>query len=280
MITGRLTVIFHEGKELIDKDMGKQDPFCTAEIKGEKLKTKTHNKGGTAPVWEQALLFNVKGADIKECIHIQAFDEDLISNDKIGRCDIPLKNLFEQCWEKKDGAWFQLVDFDNFKRIAGYIRLSIKWDGEHPSKLGISIAAPAAPVAASSSAPSVPAAAAASSPSVARPVTVQQPIVVQPPIVVQAQVQPAPAQQPPQVMYQPSYVPGYAQQQPQPVYGQPQPMFVQPQAVYMPVGAVPMYQQPVYQQPVYQQPVYQPVYQQPGQPMFQPQPGNPYYRQF
>jgi hypothetical protein len=252
--------------------MGKQDPFCTAEIKGEKLKTKTHAKGGKAPVWEQALLFNVKGADIKECLHVQVFDEDLISNDKIGRCDIPLKNLFEQAWEKKDGAWFQLVDFDNFKRIAGYIRLSIKWDGEHPSKLGMSIAAPAAPVAASAPAPAP--SAASSSHALARPVTVQQPIVVQPPIVVQAQVQPQPAQQP-QVMYQPSYAPAYVQQQPQPMYAQPQPMYVQPQAVYMPMGAV-----PVYQQPVYQQPVYQPVYQQPGQPMFQPQPGNPYYRPF
>jgi hypothetical protein len=272
-ISGRLTVTFHEGKDLVDKDIGKQDPFCTAAIVGEKLKTKTHNKGGKNPVWEQALLFNLKGVDYKEVLHIQCWDEDTLSNDKIGRADVPLKYLFEQAWEKKDGAWFQIVDFDNFKKICGYLRLSIKWDGDHPSKFGFNIAVPApAP------APAAPAPAPASglaAPQVQRPVTVQQPIIVQPPIVVQSA-------QPPQVMYQPSYAP-----QPQPVYAQQPAVYMQPQVMpvmyQQPVYQQPMYQQPMYQQPVYQQPVYQqPVYQQPppGQPMYPPAPGQPYYRQF
>jgi hypothetical protein len=269
-ISGRLTVTFHEGKDLVDKDIGKQDPFCTATIAGEKLKTKTHKQGGKSPVWEQALLFNMKGVDAKECLHVQCWDEDTLSNDKIGRADIPLKYLFEHAWEKKDGAWFQIVDFDNFKKICGYLRLSIKWDGDHPSKFGYNIAAPApAPPPAAAPAP----APALAAPQVQRPVTVQQPVIVQPPIVVQAA--------PPQVMYQPSYI----SPQPQPTYGQ-QPVYMQPQVMpvmyQQPVYQQPMYQQPMYQQPVYQQPVYQqPVYQPPpGQPMYPPAPGQPYYRHF
>jgi len=286
-ISGRLTLTFHEGKDLIDKDLGKQDPFCTATIKGEKLKTKTHEKGGRNPTWEQALLFNLKGVDAKECVHIQCWDEDLLSNDKIGRADVPLKYLFESAWEKKDGSWFQLVDFENFKKIAGYVRLSIKWDGEHPSKFGWDVAKPVvaaapapapAPAAAAATPAATPAAPAAHAPAPApAPAAAAQPqVIVQPPIIVQPQMQ-----QPPQMVYQPAYAGGQPMYQPQPMFQQaPQQVYLQPMMMQQqPVYQQPM-MQPVYQQPVYQQPVYpgQPVYQQ--QPMYQPQPGQPFYRPF
>jgi len=240
MLTGRLTVIFHQAKDLVDKDFGKCDPFCTASIGSEKLKTKTHSKGGKNPVWDQALLFNLKGVNANtEALHIQVFDEDLLSNDKLGRADIPLKALFEQAFEKKEGAWFQLVHFDNFKKIAGYIRLSIIWDGEHPTKLGLIAAiAVAAEVVSAVAAP-------AAAPVAEVPAAVIQPVIVQAP------------------SSAPGAVPAYAQAQPQ-VYGQQQQVQqygqVQQQA----------YQQQAYQQQAYQQQAgYQPQGQQ--QAGYQPQ---------
>jgi len=142
-LTGLLTIIVHEGKDLHDEDAGKQDPFLTLKLGKEKHRTKTHKKGGKSPKWDHACVFNLKDEEIKEVLHLEAWDEDALSNDKIGRADVPLKVLFEHTYDKKDGAWFQLVDHDNFKKIRGYIRLSIKWDGAHPSKFGCEIAAAA-----------------------------------------------------------------------------------------------------------------------------------------
>jgi hypothetical protein len=143
-LTGLLTIVAHEGKDFHDEDAGKQDPFLTFKLGKEKHRTKTHKKGGKAPKWDHAVVFNLKDEEIKEVLHIEAFDEDTLSNDKIGRADVPLKVLFEHAYDRKDGAWFQLVDHDNFKKIRGYVRLSIKWDGAHPSKFGCEIAVAAA----------------------------------------------------------------------------------------------------------------------------------------
>jgi hypothetical protein len=154
-LTGLLTIVVHEGKDFHDEDVGKQDPFLTLKLGKEKHRTKTHKKGGKSPKWDHAVVFNLKDEEVKEVLHIEAFDEDTLSNDKIGRADVPLKVLFEHAYDRKDGAWFQLVDHDNFKKIRGYVRLSIKWDGAHPSKFGCEIAAAAvvAEVAAEAAAP-------------------------------------------------------------------------------------------------------------------------------
>jgi Ca2+-dependent lipid-binding protein len=121
-LDGKLRVTVHDAKELASKDLGKMDPFVTLAIIGEKHKTKTHERGGKNPRWEQSILFNLKNCDIKEVLHIQVFNEDLLSNDKVGRADIPLRLFFEVT-----DRWFQIVDFENFKKIAGYIRMTFEY---------------------------------------------------------------------------------------------------------------------------------------------------------
>jgi hypothetical protein len=127
-ITGRLEITVYEARDLHKEDLFKMDPYTKIELNKETFKTKTHKKGGTNPKWEQAFLFNVKGLDEKAILHFQVFDEDVLSDDKIGRADIPLSGVAQHT-DKKDGAWIQLVDFDNFKKIAGYVRIGVKFDG-------------------------------------------------------------------------------------------------------------------------------------------------------
>jgi len=168
-INGLLTITVHEGKDLHATDIGKMDPFLELSITHEKLKTKTIKKGGRNPKWDQALLFNMKNVDVKQNLHILAWDEDMLRNDKIGRADIPLTSVFEHCYEKKDGAWFQMVFHDDHKKIAGYLRLSIKWEGPHPSTFGVDIKPAAAAAEAAVIPPSYQQPAASYGPAISAP---------------------------------------------------------------------------------------------------------------
>jgi hypothetical protein len=104
------------------------DPYCKVELCKQQYKTKVHKKGGSQAKWEQSFTFTLLNVADKEVIHFQVWDEDILSDDKIGRADLPLSSLALYT-DKKDGAWVQLVDFDNFKKIAGYIRVGVKFEG-------------------------------------------------------------------------------------------------------------------------------------------------------
>jgi hypothetical protein len=240
-ITGLLTIIAHEGKELIDEDVGKQDPFLELHLGKEKHKTKTHKKGGRNPKWDHAVIFNLKDLDAKEILHVQAWDEDLLKNDKLGRADIPIKVLFEQAFEKKDGSWFQLVDNENFRKIAGYVRFSIKWEGPHPSTFGAAVARPEA-------------APAPVSPSYApAPVSPVYPSVT--PSEAPASYSPAPAP----VSYSPAPAPAYASSEAPSGYVSPVPVLpvspVVPSYSEAPAYVAPAYVAPAYVAPAYVAPV-------------------------
>jgi hypothetical protein len=127
-INGRLTVTLYEAKELHGEDFGKMDPFAKVELCKQQYKTKVHKKGGDKATWGQSFTFTLLNVADTEVIHFQVWDEDLLSDDKVGRADLPLSSLAIHT-DKKDGAWVQLVDFDNFKKIAGYIRIGVKFEG-------------------------------------------------------------------------------------------------------------------------------------------------------
>jgi len=247
---GKLTITVIEAKELKDTELiGKMDPYTTVEIGKEKFKTKVQKKAGKTPHWNQTFIFNLEGKE--DALHVNVFDEELISDDHIGRVDIPLTKLVAT----NAAVWYQLIDRNDFHKVTG--QLAIRVD----SFVGTG----------------APAAEAAAAPSKEQPVAAPQ-VVMQPQVQAQAQpqmvyAQPQQqqmmyAQQPqqqmmyaPQVMAQPQtqLVRGtdgklYAIQQPQmqmqmPVQMQ---MPMQPQVVYVqtPQGMV-MQQQPMQQQPRY-----------------------------
>jgi hypothetical protein len=171
----------------------------------EEFKTKVQKKAGCNPTFNQSFIFNLEGKE--DSLHINVLDEDLVSDDHIGRADINLLNLVKT---DKQTA-YQLVSKDDFKKITGELILKVE------SFVGTGAPNPAvhaAPVTATTPAPMQ-----------------QQQIIYQqqPRMVVMQQ---------PQMMAQPQLVQGadgklYAIQQPM---VQPQVMYVQqpqPQVVYM-----------------------------------------------
>jgi len=64
---------------------------------------------------------------LNEVFHLTCWDEDLISDDMIGRADIPLDYLLARRGPKT--FEIQLVDRENFKKIAGYIGMQCEFDG-------------------------------------------------------------------------------------------------------------------------------------------------------
>jgi hypothetical protein len=295
LLTGRLTVTLKGGKDLAEKDVGKQDPYCKIHIgsdsKSEKYKSKVHKKGGKTPVWDQSFIFNLKGVKLAEVFHLTCWDEDLMSDDMIGRADVPLSHLVSKRGTKPFDI--QLVDKDNFKKIAGYITMTVEFDGTGAPPLETDkLEAPK------------------ETPRPTTPTTTPTPSTAPAPTPVHT---PTPTYVQPTTPSQPTY-PSYGQPQPQPqpvmAFGQPQPVMQQPVLIQQPtypgtftsppvftaqpsypIGYQPTLMQPVYTQPVvmqqqptfYQQPTLyqQPTQMQPGfyqQPTQYGQPGYPAYR--
>jgi len=240
---GKLTVTVLEAKELKDTELlGKMDPYVVLEVMKEKHKTKVMKGAGTQATFNQAFIFNLEGKE--DSLHVRVMDEDLIKDDQVGRVDIPLKTAAAATGP----VWYQLVDFDNFKKITGQVHLKVEFVGTGgPAVAAAAAAAPAkSPVAAVSPMAGAPAAAVMQQP--------QQPQMVY-------------AQQSPQMVYaqQPQMMMGSpmmgspqqmvyaAPQQPQLVrgtdgklYAIQQPMQMQPQVVYMQAPAQGMQQPPRY----------------------------------
>ena len=147
-LVGKLTLNVVAGKNLKDMELiGKMDPYVVLKCGKEEFKTKVQKKAGTNPTFNQSFIFNLEGKE--DALHINVFDEDLVSDDHIGRCDIPLHKLVET---DKQVA-FQLVSKNDFKKITGDLILKVE------SFVGTGAPNPAAPkpvAAAPAPAPAMP----------------------------------------------------------------------------------------------------------------------------
>jgi len=208
-IVGTLTTTVVKGLELRDVvTLGTMSPYIKLHVGKESFQTKAHEKGGRTPTWNQAFIFNLDGKEV--AVHLVAYNKGTLSDDVIGRVDIPISNLVKASAETS----FDLVNPADFKKIAG--KIIIKTEYKNPN--------------------------APQQPAVTQPTTVAP---TQPKVVVMAQ--PQVVYQQPQVVYaQPG---GGMMAQPQMVYGQPQMVYAQPgqQVVYM--AAPQPGQQVVYMQP-------------------------------
>jgi len=299
-LSGKFTVTLKYGKDLAEKDIGKQDPYCKIHIgegKGEKYKSKVHKKAGKSPVWDQSFMFNLKGVKLNETFHLSCWDEDLLSDDMIGRADVTLEFLLSKRGNKP--FEIQIVDKDNFKKIAGYIGMTCEFEGTGAPPLESEKKEPEKKTTPTPTTPTP------TTPT-PTPTTAPPPTSVSPPpqsYQQNYQQQPQSYQQQPQSYQQQPQ--SYQQQQPQPTYQygqvptqqQPmmQPVLQQPVLIQQPTftappifTATPTYGfQPTFVQPVYTQTLGQPViltqqpgfYTQPGYQPTQPQYGQPQFGQ-
>ena len=98
---------------------GKQDPFAELGIKLQKFKTKTHEDGAKAPVWNETTTMDV--LDLGEEMTVKVFDEDMTSNDLICEGTIKLDIL---CQNQPVDGWYPL-EYKGKK--SGQIHLKTKY---------------------------------------------------------------------------------------------------------------------------------------------------------
>lgn len=89
---GRLFLEVVGGRNLKNMELfGKQDPYMKLNFKAYKLRTKTHQSGGRAPVWNQTFSFELDGKDPD--IAIECFDEDTTKDDFIGGASVNIQQI-------------------------------------------------------------------------------------------------------------------------------------------------------------------------------------------
>lgn len=70
---------------------GKMDPYCVITVNGKKNKTKVLDGAGKTPKWNQAFDIPVEG--LNQILDIAVFDEDTMSDDKVGDVKLSLAEL-------------------------------------------------------------------------------------------------------------------------------------------------------------------------------------------
>jgi len=265
-LVGPLTVTIVSGENLHSVVLfGNMSPYVQLKAGSEEFKSKPAKDGHKNPKWNQAFIFNLDGKT--DSLHLHVFNQELVSDTCIGRCDIIMN---EHTLPKYLGNHpFEIVDKNNFKKVHGKVLLQFAFSGtglpkQEEVKTIVEKQAPATQTQASVTVQTPPATVTVQTQPATTVQAVQQPQVVF--------VQPVVQQQRPQVVYQQQ--PTAVYQQPTVMYQQPQVMYQQPQVMYQQPQV--MYQQPqvMYQQPQQQQVVYQQQQQQ--QPQQQPP---PQYRQ-
>ncbi|CDS40655.1 myoferlin [Echinococcus multilocularis] len=84
--------------------IGKSDPYCRLEFKGEKKKTK-HINDNLNPEWNENIEFDLKGEALtpNDTLEVKVFDHDDVSVDKfMGKVSVPLSSLSGGEKEKKE----------------------------------------------------------------------------------------------------------------------------------------------------------------------------------
>ncbi|CAF1189291.1 unnamed protein product [Rotaria sp. Silwood1] len=92
----QLQVNVVEGRNFKKKDLfSSNDPFLQIYLDDKSQKQKTQVKSNTNnPLWNEIFFFNhLRGQNI---LHIDVYDKDFFSNDKIGSVEINLENLYEK----------------------------------------------------------------------------------------------------------------------------------------------------------------------------------------
>jgi len=209
-LVGKLTLNVVAGKNLKDMELvGKMDPYVVLKCGKEEFKTKVQKKAGTNPTFNQSFIFNLEGKE--DALHVNVLDEDLVSDDHIGRADINLANLVKT---DKPVA-YQLVNKDDFKKVTGELILKVEsFVGTGAPNPAVHAAPAAAPVA--HGAPSM---------AHGQPQVIMQ---QQPQIIYQQQPRMVVMQQP-MMAPQPQLVQGADGK----LYAIQQPMQMQPQVMYM-----------------------------------------------
>jgi len=136
--TGPLNLNIKECKDLRSVQMlGTQSPYCKLDCGGEHFHTQVHKHGGKTPHWNQSFIFNLNGKE--EAVRFTVRNKNLVSDDDIGRVDVPIADL---CHQDGKDKWYELVDPNNFKHMCGKIHIGARLGSGTPA------AAPAATTAA------------------------------------------------------------------------------------------------------------------------------------
>ncbi|KAJ7742444.1 hypothetical protein DFH07DRAFT_750407 [Mycena maculata] len=147
---GTLVVVVLKANHLPNKrTIGKQDPYCSVAVNGEKQRTKIIKKGGQHPEWDEELRFtlyeeevpssldgtppppppkdgkkNIKGG---KTMKLSCFADDPREPDLIGQTDV---DLTEVLTKGETDEWFTLMNKDKF---AGKVYLELTfWSNEPP----------------------------------------------------------------------------------------------------------------------------------------------------
>jgi hypothetical protein len=140
------SLVLHSARNLPNHDIGKQDPFVLARFLGKEQRSKTVKKGGANPEWSQTLTWSVRSG-VKaedEKISVELFDEDLVSNDFIGKLELTVGEVLAG-----GDAWLPLK---NKGKDAGEIRLQASLSTPEQAAAKAPIASPAEPANAAGSA--------------------------------------------------------------------------------------------------------------------------------
>lgn len=119
-----LKIQIHEGTFLKDMDtFGKQDPFAQFFYDQEKMKTKVIDGGGKHAVWnEEFVLQNVRQQiRLKQEFKLETYDEDTVTDDKIGNSHPFTLNRLCQDENPKD---FDLELYDENYHLAGNAKIT------------------------------------------------------------------------------------------------------------------------------------------------------------
>jgi len=117
-----------ENKSFITKN----DPYVQLIIGGEKKETTTKYKAGEHAKFDEVFTFPVSGADEK--LHVKVYDGNILMDDFIGECCIPLNELGasgQKQWELTSNKLL------SGKTTTGYIVLEGKWRGSRGEVSGL-----------------------------------------------------------------------------------------------------------------------------------------------
>mmetsp|Transcript_54895 Transcript_54895/g.116631 ORF Transcript_54895/g.116631 Transcript_54895/m.116631 type:complete len:132 (+) Transcript_54895:86-481(+) len=98
---GILTVFLEKATNLKDEDtIGKSDPYVKFELEQDNLifdhdmgeMKSTTKSGDLNPVYEEEFVFNIPTLE-NMVLHCKVMDEDILSDDKMGKCKIKLEEL-------------------------------------------------------------------------------------------------------------------------------------------------------------------------------------------
>ncbi|PRT55716.1 Ingression protein fic1 [Wickerhamiella sorbophila] len=120
---GTLIVVVMKAKNLHNKRaLSKQNPFCSVRVATSAHKTKTIDRGGQCPSWDQEMRFNIFEGSEFECLKLSVFDQNRSTADIVGDAVIPLKPAFEARVRDGYDAWHPIY-FN--KRYTGEVYLEM-----------------------------------------------------------------------------------------------------------------------------------------------------------